>query len=218
MDPRHRVADRFFSDHYARLIQAMTFDQAKSILGFPPSSSPSPEEIKKVYLRMVRENHPDRGGSTEKMREINVAKDVLDGKQRPEGFAPAWRPQAAPPRDDPPPRPRWEPPKVVKTINGTSFASAVSGAVTGVEWKFISKPVYPGDAGGSQVWVAVGITAAYYVVIGVKHRETHQSFEVDAGGLVEYEEDWECNEVKVLITKPPLKALPLAIRSVCGLF
>lgn len=75
--PRHR-----FRAMYARLFQAMSAQEAKAILGFPPHSDPSPTEIAKAYKAKAVENHPDRGGSHEKMVEINVAKEILEGKRR----------------------------------------------------------------------------------------------------------------------------------------
>lgn len=55
---------------------AMSFDDALSILGIS-SQSPSNDEIQSAYRRMAFENHPDRGGSLEEMKKINVARDVL---------------------------------------------------------------------------------------------------------------------------------------------
>ena len=67
---------------YAKLIVSMSMSDAKEVLGFPPNYSPSPSEIAKAYRTKVLENHPDRGGDPRRMVEINVAKEVLDGKVR----------------------------------------------------------------------------------------------------------------------------------------
>lgn len=74
---------RYYRALYARLIRSMSMTDAKQVLGFPPSSNPSPEEISHAYKKKVFENHPDRGGDPAKMVEVNVAKDVLDQKQAP---------------------------------------------------------------------------------------------------------------------------------------
>ncbi len=66
----------------ARLFFAMSMEDAKAVLGFPPGSHPSPSEVNKAYKMKAVENHPDRGGSHEKMVEINVAKEILEGKRR----------------------------------------------------------------------------------------------------------------------------------------
>jgi hypothetical protein len=69
---------------YARLFQSMSLPEAKATLGFPPEASPTPEEVAHAYRTKVFENHPDRGGDPSKMVEVNVAKEILDGKRRPD--------------------------------------------------------------------------------------------------------------------------------------
>lgn len=64
-------------DKYARLIQAMSLDEAKRVLGLPAVGTPSADEISKAYKTLALQNHPDRGGDADKMVEINVARDVL---------------------------------------------------------------------------------------------------------------------------------------------
>ncbi len=66
---------------YARLFLAMSVEEARQTLGFPPGYTPSPVEIQKAYRTKAIENHPDRGGSHEKMVEVNVAKEILEGKR-----------------------------------------------------------------------------------------------------------------------------------------
>jgi hypothetical protein len=65
------------------VVRAISVNEAKDILGFPRSASPSPEEIQKAWRKKSAENHPDRGGSTDAMQDVNMAKDVLDGTRRP---------------------------------------------------------------------------------------------------------------------------------------
>jgi curved DNA-binding protein CbpA len=78
-----KFASTQFWSKYAKLLVAMSLEEAKKTLGFSPTSWPSPEEITKAYRMKAIENHPDRGGDPKKMVDINVAKDILDGKQRP---------------------------------------------------------------------------------------------------------------------------------------
>lgn len=46
------------------------------------SPSASSEELKKAHRKLSLQNHPDRGGSTENMAEINRAYDVLKDEKR----------------------------------------------------------------------------------------------------------------------------------------
>ncbi len=91
--------DRRHASLYRRLFVAMSMEEAKAVLGFPPGASPSPTEVNKAYKQKAVENHPDRGGSHEKMVEINVAKEILEGRRR-EDRTP-YRPSPSPPAVDP---------------------------------------------------------------------------------------------------------------------
>lgn len=74
-----------YVSRYARVLLAMSMDDAKRTLGFKPNESPSKEEVIKAYRAKALANHPDRGGDPEKMVEVNVAKDILEGKARAKG-------------------------------------------------------------------------------------------------------------------------------------
>lgn len=85
-----------FSRRYAiHLLVSMSLEDAKAVLGFPPSASPSPSEIQKAYRTKAIENHPDRGGDHRKMVEINVAKEILEGKRK-QDRTPYTKPQKSP--------------------------------------------------------------------------------------------------------------------------
>lgn len=56
----------------------LSADQARDILGVGPDASA--EEVQAAYLRLIRRNHPDQGGSTGLAAQLNAARDVLLGK------------------------------------------------------------------------------------------------------------------------------------------
>ena len=49
--------------------------QALAILGLPPSASI--DEIRKAHRRLLRNVHPDHGGTDELTRRVNEARDIL---------------------------------------------------------------------------------------------------------------------------------------------
>jgi hypothetical protein len=73
----------------ARLLVAMSLDQAKGALGFRSNENPSPDEVNKAWRSLAFKNHPDRGGDPQKMVELNVAKDVLTGKLKGDRYTPS---------------------------------------------------------------------------------------------------------------------------------
>ena len=156
-------------DRYAFLMLAMSLEEAKATLGFKPYDSPSEAEITKVYRAKAFENHPDRGGDLAKMVEINAAKDVLTGKQRPTYDRSS--PSPAPSRG--PTQPRQEKPKAEEV----SFdeAKGKAGISAGVEWQFVtdrqrgrwySSDEYHRD---ETCWVAYGKTASKHVFVSAYH-------------------------------------------------
>lgn len=184
----------------------MSVPEAYKVLGVPHGASP--EEISKAYKLKALEVHPDRGGSHEKMVELNVAKDVVDGKGK--GSRPWDSPQ--PRRERPPP------PKTVDTIKGETFDHATSSVPSGVAWKFISKPEYVSDSSLSfvnryaDVWILYGQTDTKHVFVAVKRRGQNLIFDHDKGGNVEIEKDWQGQVEQVALSKDLLKAFPAAIK------
>ena len=85
-----------YVNRYARVLLAMSMDDAKRTLGFKPSETPSKEEVIKAYRAKALANHPDRGGDPEKMVEVNVAKDILEGKARAKGPSKPTSPEEDP--------------------------------------------------------------------------------------------------------------------------
>jgi len=127
-------------NHYAFLLLAMSMEEAKAKLGFPPNSNPSPQEVKEAYRRKALESHPDRGGDEETIKEINVAKDILDGKARPtydRRPSPSPGPSRTPwPTEEQQRGKPYEQPKPKEV----SFddARAKAGIPSGVEWLFVT--------------------------------------------------------------------------------
>lgn len=52
--------------------------EARAILGVDAAAGP--EEIRAAHRRLVSALHPDRGGSAELTRRINIARDTLLGR------------------------------------------------------------------------------------------------------------------------------------------
>jgi len=160
-----RIAERL---RMVRMRRAMSMNQAKEILGFPPTANPSKSEIEREYRKKALENHPDRGGDIEKMKMINVARDVLEGRQRP---TPEQGPSSSQPYSQPqpqPPRPRQPPQK--KEVTWEQAYQAVKGDIpAGTEWLFKTKDVYL-DLGKRRAYgtVIFGRSANEYVFVGIE--------------------------------------------------
>lgn len=210
-DAARRVAGRYYQK-LADYIGDMSRDLALKILGL--TGHPSTDEIEKAHKVKALENHPDRGGSHEKMVEVNVAKDYLLGR----GKRQDWRPEPPPE----PARPKYEPPKVVDKVTGNPFTH-MAGEVPHAEWLFISKPEwvqYPREYPGfsAYVWVAFGKTANGFVVAGLKNRPKNSAFDHTKGGIVEIEDDWEAAVTHISNKFDIVKAGPKAVKMVCSMF
>lgn len=222
-DPRSvRIASRYFEDRYAKRLMAMSLAEAKEILGFPPSAAPSADEISKAYKRKAIENHPDRGGDPKKMVDINVAKDILDGKQRPTpggGSAADWVRDWY--RNSPggtgggytPPKEKPKPREPDVTIEGQSFADALSssGIPANVEWKFVSIPEWYWETTshpGHRVWTLYGQTDQKHVFLALKERgESSGGIYIDSK-FTKIMQDWQSSEVDVPISQNISKIAP----------
>lgn len=155
---------------YARLFFAMSMEQAKILLGFPPGSSPNRDEVTKAYRARIIENkglHPDLGGDQTELVQLNVAKDTLIGQLTPErGYE----------RPDPDVGGggggRWEPPPKEEV----SFEEAKSKASipTGVKWFFVSEPASSGYSSDESMrratgYIFYGQTDQKHVFVVVEH-------------------------------------------------
>jgi hypothetical protein len=157
-------------DRYAFLFQSMSLEQAKEVLGFPPTAHPSPSDIQKAYRQKAFENHPDRGGDPDKMVEVNVAKDLLEGKAKPEdeGAGEGATEYGQPVRT------RWTPPE--PEVTTFEEAKSQAGIPGGVEWLFVTDSQrgtgYSSDEfyRSSNYWVAFGkVDDNSYVFVGLHH-------------------------------------------------
>ena len=208
-----------FETLYARMLTAMSLEQAKEVLGFPPRSAPTPEEISKAYRAKAFENHPDRGGDVTKMVEINTAKDVLQGKSRA-----TWTPDPGPPRDVPrPARPQRPPPPVAdEVIEGKDINQAWSANAppSTVEWKFVSIPEYYWEASyypGHRVWTFYGQDASRHVFMSIKERGASGSpipSITDRDKKIEFKEDWEVSWVHAPLSQDITKIAAKFLKSV----
>ncbi len=163
------VLDRFIAarvEKHWRLFLAMSAADAAKILEV--SEDASPEDLKKAYKRKVIENHPDRGGSNEKMVEVNVAMEVLEGKRRPSYEQPSSYTSEPPSWWQQSDRPK---PKPVRT----SFADAKSGAgiPSGVEWKLRANTAFGPSVAAVVIY---GQTASQHVFVGLHHYTSQNAF------------------------------------------
>lgn len=63
------------TDRGPRFERSLDEAEARAILGIGPSDDA--DAIRAAHRRLAAAVHPDRGGSTELMRRINLARDVL---------------------------------------------------------------------------------------------------------------------------------------------
>lgn len=165
-----RIAERL---QLLKLRRAMSLSKAKEILGFPPTASPSKGEIERNYRKLAIENHPDRGGDIEKMKMINVARDVLEGRQRPTWDDPA--PSTSRPRQQPQPEP---PPKSrPRTVVVTWAQAALDAKIPpNVTWLFATDRVMEKqEMGLASGCVVYGQTDNMHVFVGIERYMTRSS-------------------------------------------
>ncbi len=221
-----RVARAHFEASYNRGLVALTMDQAKRILGFPPNTFPSPDEVKKNYRQKALENHPDRNpsdqaGAEARMKDVNQAKDILDGKQAPDGVrGPGSWSRPSNPDPPPPPRPRWEPPKYTKK-EGPDFAEALRKAnVPHATWKFISARTWSSsdtlaDIDGASVQfgysysILYGQTATNHVFVFL----VYLNGKVDGIRAIDYASFWKASAESYPLSQDIAKLAPKAIKS-----
>lgn len=164
------TTDNFARKFYARIKKArnMSYEDALKTLGFGPNDHPNDLEVTKAYKSKALKAHPDAGGSHESMVELNIAKEILDGKTRPTyQRAPAEEYAYTPYK-------RPEPPK--KDEVTFEQAKSKAGLPSSVEWVFMTDTQrasnnYSGDESSKSdnAWVVYGRTASSHVFVGVEH-------------------------------------------------
>ena len=172
------TAERVAYRHvYARVFRAMSMADALETLGLPAGSSPTPEEVKKAQRQMAFRHHPDRGGDAKKQIEVNVAADILLGRERPTGGGYTSTPEdygyggysagpaAKPPREE---------------IVTFEEAKSAAGIPSSIEWLFVTtthSSGYSSDEFTNRAmgWVAVGQTDKAWVFVAAEnwHRQDH---------------------------------------------
>ncbi len=163
MNIQDRVASRFL---FVRI--AMSLEEAKETLGFPPNANPSSTEIAKAYKQKALENHPDRGGDLKKMVEVNKAKEILDGKSSPSYDHNNYEPYTQP---SGPSRPKPEP--VIVTFDEAKAAASVPSA----EWKFKTTTAFSGYGGkDSSGYVLCGKLGESWVFVAVERYQSQNAF------------------------------------------
>lgn len=170
-------------DRYALTMMAMSLADAKVTLGFPPDANPTPAEIQKAWREQAFRNHPDRGGDPAKMVEVNVAKDILEGKQRP------TYDRTTPSDPDPwagsggrPTTPRETPKKEEVTWEE---AKNKAGIPSGVTWMFYTDPAGSGYSSDEHMrrvtgYVLYGQTDQKHVFVSVENL-TKEDYYIGAG-------------------------------------
>lgn len=164
------TTDNFARKFYARIKKArnMSYEDALKTLGFGPSDHPNDLEVTKAYKSLALKAHPDAGGSHEAMVELNIAKEILDGKTRPTyQRAPAEEYAYTPYK-------RPEPPK--QDVVTFEQAKSKAGLPSSVEWVFMTDTQrasnnYNGDESSksNRGWVVYGRTADSHVFVGVEN-------------------------------------------------
>lgn len=145
------------------LVMAMSMDTAKKLLGFEETESPSQQEVEKAWKQKALEHHPDRGGDVEMMKQVNVAHDVLTGKQRPDRGGGSSRPApgGGPVTHQPPPR-------TERVITWDEAARKAGVPTSGVEWLFVTASGFGGYGDTSRSgFVACGRRGDEHVFVGV---------------------------------------------------
>lgn len=214
MHSSRRVANRF----YARLITAMSWGDALKTLDFNVGDNPSDTEVNKAYRKKYIENkqlHPDSGGDPDMAVKLNVAKDTLQGKLRPDrGTGPTRRrPGGDPPGgwqpEDNVRKQRKERPPPPERPPGDTFDGAMSRA-GGVDWKISSGQGYTQTSSDGYVvythsWLLIGEASGHFVIARLTKTEHSNT-----GGTSD--PSWDMISVPVPKSVNFMKAAPKTIK------
>jgi hypothetical protein len=189
------------------LVLAMSLDTAKKLLGFEETESPSQQDVEKAWKRKALEHHPDRGGDAEMMKQINIAHDVLTGKQRPDRGGGSSRPApGGQPYDGPF---TYEPPPEKKVVVTWDEAARKAGVPTsGIEWKMKTDSGFGGYGDKTQRgFVLYGQTSSEHVFVGIYSRSVDPNMYTNT--TVDVTEMWV---ERVPLNKPLATVGPKVIR------
>lgn len=185
-------------DRYAFLLIAMSMEDARAKLGFPPGSNPTDNEVNRAFRDLIREDptlHVDRGGDVEKFQELEVAKAILLGQARPTYD----RREPGEPESTGVERVRWEPPKKKEVT--FQEAESKAGIPGGVAWLFVT-PRQRGKSWSSDesslsdaTFVAYGRTDNKHVFVGANHYTKQDHF---VGGT-DNSDIWKIKSVEISI-------------------
>lgn len=186
---------------YAELVVAMSYPEARSILGL--SGDPTPDEINKAYKNKAFEAHPDRGGDPKMMVQLNVARDILLKKQSPDYSSSPQRSYQS--------QPRPERKKIEVTFKEAAQAAQVP--MSGVEWLFVTSKGYGGYGDKHRSgYVVYGRDSKDHIFVGVFNRE-----ENDPWDSVEIHE-YKMRIKRVPLGQPLASVAPKVIRSMWSNF
>lgn len=173
----------------------MSLDDAAKTLGVSPNASP--DEITKAYRQKVMENHPDRGGDSTKMVEVNIAKEILDGKRETSYDSGPSTYQREPQGPPPPP------------IEVT-FEEAMSAAhvPSGVDWKLVGAPTFGGH-GDTRIagCVVYGQKEGQHVFVSLYHFDSDNAF------TRQKRDEWTISTHMEPISKPLDRVLPATFKT-----
>jgi hypothetical protein len=164
---------------YRRGRRDLNYETAKEVLGFPPGSSPTDDEIRHVQRVKIVELGHDRGGDIDAIKEVNAAAEILLGKLKPDrgpdDIAEPYVPRGGPP-----------PPEEKPIIITFQEALAKISLPSSVTWKFVTDKArgrgWASDESESRHvgYVAVGETPNFWVFVAVEER-SYQAFFVGGG-------------------------------------
>ena len=171
MEPKLSALDQFIAARVAfRMLAAPqppeTRDEAAKLIGVDPYASRA--EIEKAYHQEVLKSHPDRGGDPDRMVELNVARDILEGKRNEK-----WK--SVSPSDESEPSTTYTGPKrPVERKVEVSLHTAMTneGVPSGVQWVLASNTGYGDrDMGAYSIKGVVyyGKTDTKHIFLGVLH-------------------------------------------------
>lgn len=210
MTPKLSALDQFIAARIAFTILARpnppeTRDEAAQLLGVDPFASES--EINRAYKDLARKSHPDYHGdseeSTDRMTELNVARDILTGKR------------SEPPRYESSPgtggpstgNPRTE---VKETYVPLAKAMSSEGVPSGVQWIFASNTGKGDrDMGATDYYgiVYYGKTSSSHVFLGIWNEHGQNMFEMRKTNI------WSCFVKEVPISQSLDEVAPREIRN-----